>query len=141
MDQPTSHRLLGVMTIVVVGLLAELLPSGPAPTHIVLSDQYVFIPIVWDILGTLAIFAIGGFVSRSRFVPVAAMVAVALWMVAQYILYQIALPAGQADTVSTAIENLPSLVIVTATSAVGAFLGEQAYSRRIGATPTTVKGQ
>lgn len=140
MDQPTSRRLLGVVTIIVVGLLVELLPSGPAPTHIVFSDQYVFIPTVWDILGTLAIFAIGGFVSRRRFVPIAAVIAVALWMVAQYILYQIALPAGQADIVSTAIGNLPSLVIVTVTSAVGAFLGEHAYSRKTGAMPTTVQG-
>ena len=124
MEQPTSRRLLGVVTIIAVGLLAELLPSGPAPTHIVISDQYVFVPTIWDILGTLAIFAIGGFVSRSRFVPIAATFAVAMWMVAQYILYQIALPAGQADIVSTALGNLPSLVIVTATSAVGAFLGE-----------------
>ena len=96
MEQPASRRLLGVAVVIVIGLLADLLPSGPAPTHLLFGDQHVFIPTVWDILAILAIFAVGGFVSRSRFIPVAAVLAILLSLFAQYILYRIALPAGQA---------------------------------------------
>ena len=47
-------------------------------------------------LASLAIFTVGGFVSRSRFIPVAAVLAILLSFFAQYILYRIPLPAGQA---------------------------------------------
>ena len=140
MQQPTPRRFFGVGATFLVGLLTELLPPGTGHAYIVGREQYVFFPTVWDILGALAIFAIGGFVSRSRFVPVAATLTVAMWMVGQYILYQIAVPTGQADILSIAIGNLPSLVIFTATSAVGAFVGEQIYSRRPGATPSAIQG-
>ena len=140
MEQPDSRRLLGVAAVIVVGLLADFLPSGPTPTHLLLGEQYLFFPTVWDSLATIAILAVGGFVSRSRFVPIAATLAVLSWMVAQYLLNEVAVVAGQADIAGIAIGNIPSFIMVLAASVVGAYFGEQIYSRKLSATLPAAEG-
>lgn len=131
MRQVSSRRLLGLGAIVAVGLIYEFLPSGPFPTHLVFGEQNVFFPTVWDLLASFALFALGGYISRCRFMPVAIFFAVLIWVLGQNILYQIALPTGQADILNITLGNVPSLLMIVLMAALGAFAGEQLYGRRL----------
>ncbi len=140
MEQPASRRLYGVAVVIVIALLADPLPSGPTSTHLLFGDQHVFVPTAWSILANLAIFAVGGFVSRSRFIPVAAVFVILSSILGQYILYTIALPAGEVNIVSIAIGNSPSILILFVSAVVGAYVGEQVYARRTSLAQGAVEG-
>jgi hypothetical protein len=129
-QQVSSRRLLGVGAIVAVGLISELLPSGPSPTLLFFGEQHVFLPTVWDFLASFAVFALGAYVSRTRFMPVAISFAILIWVLGQYTLYQIALPTGQADILSITVGNVPSLLMIMLTAALGTVAGEQLFGRR-----------
>ena len=131
MEQPASRRLLGATAAIAVGLLSDLLPSGPSPTYLLFGKQHVFIPTVWNIFVTLVIFAVGGYISRNGFIPVAVTIAVLSVLISQYLLYQIALPTGQASIIDTAVGNIPNMVSALASAVVGAYLGEQLYARKM----------
>ena len=140
MEQPTSRRLLGATAVIGIGLLSDLLPSGPAPTYLLFGEQHVIVPTVWNIFETLVIFAVGGFISRQGFMPVAVTIAVLSVLFSQYLLYQIALPADQVNVISTAVGNIPSIISALASAVVGAHLGEQFYSRKTSASFSAVEG-
>ena len=140
MEKPSSRRLLGAIAVVAIGLLSDFLPSGPAPTYLLFGEQHVFVPTVWNIFETLVIFAVGGFISRQGFIPVAATIAVLSILFSQYVLYQIASPAGQANVIGTAVGNIPSMISALASAVVGAYLGEQLYSRKTTASLNAVEG-
>ena len=140
MEQPASRRFLGATAVIAIGLLSDFLPSGAAPTHLLFGEQHVFVPTVWNIFGTLVIFAVGGFISRQGFIPVAVTIAVLSILFSQYLLYQIALPAGQANVIGTAIGNIPNMISALASAVVGAHFGEQLYSRKTSASFNAAEG-
>lgn len=140
MEQLSSRRLLGATVVIAVGLLSDLLPSGPSPTYLLFGEQHVFVPTVWSIFETLAIFAVGGFISRRGFIPVAVTIAVLSILFSQYFLYQIALPTGQASVIGTVVGNIPNMISALASAVVGAYLGEWLYSRMKGSSPSAVEG-
>lgn len=140
MEQPAPRRLIGATAVVVIGLLSDFLPSGPPPTYLLFGEQHVFVPTVWNIFEALAIFAVGGFISRHGFIPVAVTIAVLSILFSQYILYQIALPTGQASVIGTAVGNIPNMISALASAVVGAHLGEQLYLRKKSAAQRAVEG-
>ena len=68
------------------------------------------------------------------------MLAILLSLFAQYILYRIALPAGQANIASIAVGNMPSILIIFVSAVVGAYVGERVYSRRTSVSPNALEG-
>lgn len=140
MEQLASRRLLGATAVIAVGLLSDFLPSGPSPTYLLFGEQHVFVPTLWIIFETLVIFAVGGFISRRGFIPVAVTIAVLSILFSQYVLYQIALPTGQASVIGAAVGNIPNMISALASAVVGANLGEWLYSRMKGPSPCAVEG-
>ena len=129
MSQVTPRKLLGLGAMLGVGIVLGLLPSGPFPTQLTFGEQQIFVPRVLTILPTFLPFAIGAYVARNQFLPIAVSFSLAVWIFGQYVLYQIALPAGQADILKIAIGNIPSLFVFLVAAVIGTAVGEWQYKR------------
>ena len=116
---------IGLLISVVILLLLDLLP-GLIPdqyvTYRLFDHFYVWPGVGWAIELFLAAFG-GAYVSKSRFVIPAALLAVVVWLFSIYSLNSIAAAAGQGDFLFAASINLLGLVFGTAGAVLGAISG------------------
>ena len=129
MPQVAPRRLLGLGAMLGVEIVLDLLPSGSFPTQLTFGEQHIFVPSVLTILLTFLPFAIGAYIARNRFLLVAVSFSIAVWIFGQHILYQIALPTGQADFLRISLGNIPSLFALLVAAVLGTAVGEWQYKR------------
>lgn len=122
---------IGLATSIVILLVLDLLPS-PIPSAYVsyqLLDHFYIWPGVGGMI-TMFVAALGGaYVSKTRFVVPAVLLAVGGWIFVIYVLNSIAVVAGQDNLFVVASTNLPGLIFGAVGAAMGALTGMRLVER------------
>jgi len=111
-------------------LVLDLLPSVSDTTMLTFGDQNFFVPGLLTVLLSLVPFAIGAYVARGRFLPIAVSFALVIWFFAQYFLNQIGIAGGHGNFFGVALSNVPGLLMLLVAAGVGTVFGEWQYERR-----------
>lgn len=79
---------------------------------------------------------IGAIVARKPFVAHALSLAVLIWIVTTFILYDIAQPAGTVAYMQTVMDQLTGLILLAVAATLGALLGGWCYRHEIASSAT-----
>ncbi len=129
----TKRIAIGLITSIAILAVLDWLPS-PIPTKHVsyrLFDYFYIWPSVGGLV-TMFIAALGGaYVSKTRFVIPAALLAAGVWFFVIYILNSIGAAAGQDDILAVASTNLLGLIFSIGGAAAGAYIGTCLVEREV----------
>lgn len=127
----TKRIAIGLVTSIAILAVFDLLPGLVPREHVSyrLFDYFYVWPGVGGMV-TMFVAACGGaYVSKTRYIIPAVLLAVAVWLFAIYFLNSIGAVAGQDDILAVATTNLLGLIFGIGGAAVGATIGARLLLR------------
>jgi hypothetical protein len=128
------RKLLGIAAIIVVAVILEFYESPPVMHSFHIGGYPYYVLSFGSFLVATLVFTLGSIVARGHFLVYALAFAVFLWLILQYLLYDISAPAESVSIFEIARSNLPVLLAYLAAATVGAFAGGWYYEHEAGAS-------
>ena len=131
---PKLRKLLGIATIIVIAVIFEYYESPPVMISFHIGGSPYYVLSFGGFLVATLVFTLGSVVARGHFLAYALAFAVFIWLILQYLLYDISAPAESVSIFEIARSNLPVLLEYLAAATIGAYAGGWYYAHEIGAS-------
>jgi len=129
-----SRKLLGVAAIIVIAVILETYESPPVMISFQIGGAPYYVLSIGGFLVATLVFTLGSIVARGHFLANALVFAVFIWLLVQYLLYDISAPAESVSIFEIALSNLPVLLAYLVAATIGAYAGGWYYAHEISAS-------
>ena len=131
---PIFRKLLGIAAIIVFAVILEFYESPPVMILFHVGGSPYYVLSFGGFLVATLVFTLGSIVARGHFLAYALAFAVFIWLILQYLLYDISASAESVSIFEIARSNLPVLLVYLAAATIGSYVGGWYYAHEIGAS-------